>query len=245
MNTRRFISFFAIVAICLSLNACKKEGTDKNASCRIVTVTEVNGSVNNVYNLTYNNDGKISTLVSSGSSTLNKVYTYSGNTMIINVTNAGAFYSRDSITLNDKGRPLNIRQYRNMAGTDWENYALEYNGDLLLKYIQSNETGAGSTTVTVTTTNGNTTKVVQGATTVDFEYFTDKNVQRGDYLELAGLLQYGVNIYPHKNLIKALDIQGGDITNFNYEFGDDGLITKVTGTSGANTSTITYQYQCN
>lgn len=238
MNTRRCFAFFAIIAVC----SCKKS-TDKNASCRIVTATEVNGSNGSVYNITYNNDGKISTLTSSGTSTINKVFTYSGNTMIINVTNAGSFYSRDSVTLDAKGRPTNIRQYWDVANTDFTNYAFEYNGDQLLKYIETTEM-PGTKTTTITTTNGNVTKVDAGGTVITLEYFTDKGVQKGDYLELSGLVQYGVNVYPHKNLIKSINY-GSSIGNFNYEMNDDGLIGKVNLTSGSSSGSITYQYQCN
>lgn len=244
MNTRRSVAFFATIAIVIFINACSKNTDDKNASCRIVTATEVNGSSTNTINVTYDNDGRISTLNSSGSGAINKVFTYSGNTIIINVTQGGAFYGRDSITLNDKGRPTNIRQYSNVALTNYTNYALEYNGDQLLKYLQSTQAGGIPTTVTVTTTNGNVTKVVTPSATVDLEYFTDKNVQRGDYLEFSSLLQYGVNIYPHKNLIKSLN-QGTSITNFNYEMNDEGLVEKITTTSGSSSGSLTYQYQCN
>lgn len=242
MNTRRFIAFFAALAFVITINSCSKSTDDKNASCRIVTVIEVNGSSTSTHNLSYDNDGRLSTLSSTGG--INKVFTYSGTTIIINSTNGGAFYSRDSITLNDKGRPTNIRQYTNVAGTNWRNYALEYNGDQLLKYQETTQAGGAPTTATFTTTNGNVTKAVTTSITVDFEYFTDKAVQRGDYLELSSLLQYGVNIYPHKNLIKSLN-QGASITNFNYEMNDDGLIEKVTTTSGSSTGSITYQYTCN
>jgi hypothetical protein len=244
MITRRLVAFFAIALICLTLNSCKKS-TDKNASCRIVTATQVLGANTSIFNITYNNEGKISTLVATGSLDISKVFTYSGNTIIINSTNGGAFQRRDSVTLNDKGKPLNIRQYTNVGGTTWTNYAMEYNGDILLKYHETTQAAGAPKTVTITTTSGNATVVQVAGTTINLEYHTDKNVQRGDYLEFAALVEYGVNIYPHKNLIKTVDTGGGSITNYNYEFNSDGLISKVIGTSGASSTTITYQYQCN
>lgn len=243
MITRRQMAFFAIAIICLTLNACKKS-TDKNANCRIVTAVEVIGSNTNTFNITYNNAGKISTLDASGTFTLSKVFTYSGNTIMINTTSSGTFSRRDSITLNDKGKPLNIRQYSNLAGTVWLNYAMEYNGDNLLKYIETNNTGT-TKTIMVTTTNGNATQVSLPGANIKLEYHTDKNVQRGDWLEFSSLIEYGVNIYPHKNLLKTIDQGGGSITNYNYEFNSDGLISKVIGTSGSSSSSLTYQYACN
>jgi hypothetical protein len=243
MNTRRFIAFFAMAVIYLTLNSCKKS-VDKNASCRIVTAVQVLGSNTYTFNITYNNEGKISTLEASGALTMSKVFTYSGNTIMINSTQSGSFHRRDSITLNAKGKPLNIRQYSNAAGTVWLNYAMEYNGDILLKYIETSSSNP-SKTITITTTNGNATTVQLPGATFTLEYHTDKNVQRGDWLEFASLTEYGVNIYPHKNLVKTIDQGTGTITNYNYEFNSDGLISKVIGTSGASTTTVTYQYACN
>lgn len=246
MKTRRLVSFFAAIAMCITVISCKKDGGDKNASCRIVTVTQVLGGSTYLYNLTYNNDGKVSTLTGSGATNVNKVYTYAGNNIIINATLGGTFYSRDSITLNANGTPANIRQFSNPAGTAWINHSLEYNGNDLLKQHMTTNLSAVPITSIVTMSNGNVINLKQvGSTEYNMEYFTDKGVQRGDFLEIVGLLNYGINIYPHKNLVKALALVGGAVTNYNYEFNADGLISVVTATSGTSVSTISYQYACN
>jgi hypothetical protein len=77
-----------------------------------------------------------------------------------------------------------------------------------------------------------------------FEYYKDQKVQPGDYLQASSLLAYGISIYPQKNLVKGSSDGQGNISNFTYEFNDDGLITKVIATNGASTFTLTYRYEC-
>ncbi len=238
-------TIFLFCAAVLLVSACKKDGDDKKAACRIVTVSQSSSGTPNVINITYNNDGKISTLsTSSGSSSTSKVYTYSGNTIIINAT-SGSFSSRDSVTLNAQGRASNIRQFSDLTGNNWTNYRFEYNGNDLLKYHQTSDGDATEETTTATYSNGNMVGLQSSSSNTTLEYFTDKKVQPGDYLELAMLIQYGVSVYPHKNLLKTIDSGTGSITNFNYEFDAEGNITKVIATAGSSTTTLTYQYQCN
>jgi hypothetical protein len=246
MKTQKtlIVLLFTIV-FAVAISSCKKNN-DKQATCRIVTVTESSSSGNTIRNITYNNDGKISTLNASGSNPTNKVFNYNGNTVIVNTTTgSGTFSSRDSITLDNRGRPLNLRQYYNVAGTNFSNYKFEYSGDDLLKLQQTDETGGVPETTTTTYVNGNMVSLHSPSGTTTLEYFTDKKVQPGDYLELAALIQYGMSVYPHKNLLKTIASGASSITNFNYEMNPDGTISKVTATSGSSVSTLTYQYQCN
>jgi hypothetical protein len=239
------VLFLALTGI---LASCKKDKDDKKPVCRIVRIID-SGMRTNMYNITYNNDGRISTLHSSGASVTNKVFTYSGNTININTTvGSNTFSSRDSITLDNKRRPVNIRSFFNESGTNWSNFSLEYNGDDLLKYTVTTSSSSPPETVTATYVNGNMVNLQTAGTSLTFEYFTDKLVQPGDYLEIANLIQYGATIYPHKNLVKSAISNGGAITNFNYEFNTDGQITKLIATSsgsGSSVNTLSYQYQCN
>lgn len=243
MIPRRLLSFFAMAVICISLTFCKKS-SGKNNNCRIITITEVASGNTNIYNITYNDDGKIASLVTSGSQPFTRSFTYSGNTILVDVTYAGAFFYRDSVTLNDRGHMTNLRRYFNTASTNWINRALEYNGDVLLKHHLTSSAMPNPITYIITTTNGNTTKELGPTDTITYDYWTGKKIQ-GDYLEFFAVLEYGVNFYPHKNLFKSKDYGGGDLYNYSYEFDQDGLISTITSTHGSDTSTITYQYACN
>jgi hypothetical protein len=245
MKTQGTIAVFcALLILCSTFSSCKKDN-DKKAACKIVTVTQTSSGSTGIINITYNNDGKISTVnTSSSSGTSSKVFTYSGNTINIVSTN-GPSTSRDSVTLNANGRASNIRSFNDMTGTTWSNQSFEYNGNELLKVHQTDNTSSTPETTVATYTNGNLVTLTSPSSTTTIEYFTDKNTQPGDYLELAYLINYGVGLFPHKNLLKTIDGGGGSVTNFNYEFDADGKITKVTATGGGSITTLTYQYTCN
>lgn len=233
------------VIIASAFFSCKKND-DKQANCRIVTITTSSSGDNSVFNLTYNNDGRISTISTSGTSGSNKVFTYNGNTVIINtVRSDGSFDSRDSLTLDAKRKPLNIRKYSDEEGTNFTNFSFEYNGDDLLKIHQTSDNSNSPETSVATNVNGNMTALTSPAGTSTLEYFTDKKNIPGDYLDVSSLIEYGLSVYPHKNLVKTIANGNSSILNFNYEFNPDGTISRVTATSGSTVSTVSYQYQCN
>ncbi len=234
----------SLIALCLTalFVSCKKNSEEKKSSCKIVTITDVYNNTNNVYNVTYNNDGKVSTLTSNISSA---VFTYSGNTIIINKTYNGNFDERDSITLNSDGKPTNIRQYYDQAGANWNNQSFTYDGGgNLLKSEQTDESNSSPETTLFTVTNGNVVTIQTPTTTLTLEYYTNKSAQQGGYLDVATLVSYGVNLYPHKNLLKSLN-DGTNITNISYDMDASGSISTITSTSGTSVETISYQYNCN
>lgn len=241
MKTQRTLPL--LLAALFLIGSCKKD-SDKNSNCRIVTVTQEGSGSTSIFNMTYNDQGKIATFSNSTTNgTTNKVFTYSGNTVIVNVI-SGSSASRDSITLGANGKVLNIRRFPDLTGNDWTNYSFEYNGDVLLKFIESHEGNPTPLTTVVTVTDGNMTRLETGSSTTDLTYYTDKQMQPGGYIELAMMIEYGISIYPHKNLVKSIDYGGGDIATYEYEFDADGKISKAISSQGGYETTLSYQYQC-
>jgi len=230
-----------ICALVLVIASCKKNA-DKKPDCKIVTLTDVYNTTTTIYNVSYNNDGKISTLTTGSSLS---VFTYAGNTIIINKTNGGSFSERDSVTVDNNGKALNIRQYYDQAATNWDNTIYDYdgNGDLLKSEETSSSSSTPQTTL-FTVTNGNLVSIQTPTYTTTLEYFTDKQAQAGDYLGVVGLVNYGVDLYPHRNMGKSVT-SGTTVTNLNYDVNTDGLVSKLTATSGSTIESIAYQYQCN
>jgi hypothetical protein len=238
------LKFAATVIIASAIFSCKKNN-DKKAECRIVTITASGSGDNTIYNLTYNNEGNISVLSTSGTSGTTKVFNYNGNTVIATSANSnGDFQGRDSITLDAKRKPLNIRSFSDEDGTNFTNSRFEYNGDDLLKIHTLSSGSTTPETQVATSVNGNMVSLTANSSTSTLEYFTDKKLQQGDFLNISNFIQYGLSIYPHKNLVKTI-ASGTNILNFNYEFNPDGTISRVTATSGTTVSTVSYQYQCN
>jgi hypothetical protein len=216
---------------------CKKE-SDKTSDCKITYVATSAGST---FTLTYNDEGKIATIHSSDS---HKDFTYIDNTVyIVTLDKDGNFYQKDSITIDTKGRPLNIRSFSTAVGSTWNNDSFEYNGDDLKSFTRTTSSGATPTITTTTYSNGNPLVLKTGASNIILDYYTDKKLQKGDYLEMATLVQYGISLYPHKNLLKMI-ASGSEVTNLTYEFNSDGLISKLTATSPTQANVLLYTYEC-
>lgn len=244
MKTQKGITLlFGLAVISGLFFSCEKEG-DKNTGCLIITVSSITPSGNSLYSITYDNEGKISTLNSTGFFELSKVFTYSGNTILISTTQGSgtsASTSLDSITIDGQGRPLNIRRYGETR-TSWVNIVLEYNGENLSRMLQTTHSSSTPVIQQASSTDGNLMSLSGPAGAETFEYYDDE-IQQGDYLQLSMILFYGVNIFPHKNLVKTYTNAGG-ITNFIYEKNAEGLITGITATSGSTVSEVTYVYKC-
>jgi len=248
MKLPELLRYSLLATLALTTAAsCKKK--DDSPTCRIITVTDSytsSGTTNNTsYNITYNNDGKISTLTSSnGSTTTQKIFNYNSNTVIINATQGGTFSGRDSVSLNGSGRITNIRSFSNSSGTNWYNNSYEYDGNgNLLKSVSSSSSSSSTSTTTFSSTNGDVTSGNDGSSTTTYEYYTDKSYQVGDYFQIVYFINYGTDLVKNKHLLKSIT-SSGSINNCNYEF-TDGRITKLTLTSSSSVEAITYQYQCN
>jgi hypothetical protein len=224
--------FSAIIA------SCKKDETPKQ-TCRIITATRDISGMNSTFNLTYNSEGKLSS-VTEGKKT--SVYVYGGNTVIVNTTSDGLFYSKRIITLNTNGLASNSRTENDITGADWDNSSYEYNGTEILKTTYTVSAGGAPTIETYKWNGGNIVSLTSGSTTYTLEYFTDKPSQPGDYFYFTELIS-GYYILKAKNALKSI-ITGADITNFDYNFDADGKITSFICTGGSS-YTQTYQYQCN
>jgi hypothetical protein len=232
-----------ILSLLVLVLACKKE-SDKASTCKMTTVTQVGTNGNQAFTITYNDEGKVATIDQTMGTATHKDFSYDGNTMyVISLDKDGHFTQKDSITLDAKGRPLNIRSFLNIDQSYWYNYTFEYNGDDLAKTVQTNHEGTNLGITTLIYSNGNPTSVSVGNSSSILDYYTDKKVQKGDYLEFASLLQYGLSIYPHKNLVKTL-ASSGSVINFTYEFNSDGLISKVTASTTTMVTVLTYGYEC-
>lgn len=250
MKTVKTISTCLIVlTFVVPFGACEKEKEgDKKPDCRIGTITEVNQRGKIVTLLAYNSNGKIATIdiLEGNNESTSKVFTYTGNTITVNVTRTSGgsiTITRDSITVDDKGRPLNIRFFIRSNGTRWTNNRIVYNGDELARTEITTESSSTPQVSTPTYVNGNLVSSTAPWGNSTLEYYTDKELQQGDYLEMTNLLTYGISIGPSKNLVKNLTI-GSTNADFNYDMNSQGLISKVTVISGGRATTLTYHYIC-
>lgn len=226
-----------ILAYCIagSLVGCRKECSQLPGCTHITALLHSSG---NWYHFLYNSDGK-PRRESNGS--IITTYAYNGNTTTVTTLDSGGFVSRTVITLNELKLATNMRQENNEAGTHWNNTVYEYNGEAVVKSTTTFSNGGIPMVSIYTWANQNLSSIIAGNTSNTFSYYTDKQMQPGDYLSLLQLRQ-GYEIYRNKNLLRS--ISG---TNFSYTFGPADKITSVDATLGAGTKNFDYQimYDCN
>jgi hypothetical protein len=239
---KTFLTYLLLAITIISFTNCSKSDSapqKPKQTCHIITVSENSTT----YNISYNSDGKITkvaydTYVSS--------FTYGGNAIIINTTNSGSFSTKRTITLNDNGLVINIRDEYDASVTTLSNSALDYRGDELIKLTSTSNSGGAPSVTTYSWTNGNLTDVTSDSYSQTYDYYTDKPVADWDYLRFQLQLSYGnsVNIINNKNMIKSTS-DGSTTTNFGYTFDEDGKVTAVSTNDGTTADILNYQYQCN
>src|SRR5688572_27192474 len=105
---KKFIKFCFILIFFLPGISCLKEN-DKAKKCKLTRI-KYELPQGAYIDITYNNDGTISTMKTFGVGYPDRAYNYFGNTIVITHGGTGNF-TRDTIFADDKGRPLNIRKY--------------------------------------------------------------------------------------------------------------------------------------
>ncbi|MCX2682099.1 hypothetical protein OOZ15_19270 [Galbibacter sp. EGI 63066] len=220
---------------------------DPAENCKIITMTSGSGNSSTVYNISYNNDGKISQL-SHPDGKLTWLYNSQGMIHSRFDSNNHLYYKAD-IELNANGHPISIaaENYDNNGDvTSTTVHSFEYNNQgELIKWIQ--KTGNNpETTQILSWSGGNLTQVSSETHTSEYEYYTDQVVQQGDFYQLYFTAVFGTSMINNKNLVKSTESSNGDTQNVNYEYDQEGRITKLTiSYSSGDELELSYQYQCN
>lgn len=231
-----FLYSSAIVFIVFQSLSCSKKGSS-TPTCKISDITLAESSGAETFDITYNDAGKISTLVqTTTSSVVTKVFTYSGNVVLVSTTdNQTTNVFKDSIVVNGDGLMVSDLQTSGQ-GSSLTTY--NYSGTEILSVTYQQGTQPTSTS-NYTFTNGDMT----GGPGTTFTY-NDKPSAAGDYLQITQLTTAGVPFI--KTAHQCISEQGGSILeNFSYSYDNSGKITQMVVTLGANVATYGYSYDCN
>ena len=131
---KNITAFLMVLLLALFISpSCSKKSSSSTPTCRIVTLTDQQGTATTTYNITYDNSGRISTeqYVSNGVTT-NQVFTYIGNTEIMS-TSSGTSDTQDSITLNSDGLIASDYYSNSSGGSSVTTYT--YSGTELQKAV--------------------------------------------------------------------------------------------------------------
>lgn len=233
------LNYSVFTVLLLMIWGCEKDSEQPeptpSAQCRIKSINQNSLLVT----IAYRADGKVLSTSSSDGSLAQ--YSYDGDTVRIEQTNAGFFDARYTIVNNANGLAEKVKFESNETGTAGYSYTYQYNGTEVAQSTQK-EIGTGTTEVTTYTwQNGNLKEIDTPASETIFEYYVNEKAQAGGFLELSFLIQ-GFNYIKNKNLLKSVSTNASS-GNVKYDFDADGKITaiKITGTAP---SDITCTYQC-
>lgn len=239
--------FLLIIAILAITTSCRKESTVKKLQYRINKAWLFDNSpsypFSAIYQFMYDTNGRPSEIgVFSGVDAYTKSISYQSNIVTtLTTTGSGDFAGKRIITYN-LNKIASIKNFNNAAETIWSNIDIIYdiNGGLM-KEISTYSNSSMSSTTNYTVANGDITRVFNSTGTIEYDYYTDKPVEQGDYFWFMSVTKYGVGDYlKSSHLPKSIfSPANNSIYTFIYDRNDKGLITKIT----IGTIVIEYEYE--
>lgn len=264
------ISLFSCIFLLLILAviSCGKDdnGPAKppDSNCRIASATSKSGGTTVTYILSYDNDGRVNKISMDDFYKTRYHFNYVQGTLTRSGYSDhwdGQQTSELRAELNGMGLPTLITDRRydyTPAGQPLKlisvyTYTYEYNskGELQAGITKTEYPGNPGNnteyTYTYSWNNGNIVKQeASNGSTVNYEYYTDKPLQKGDPVIFDGMVSYGVSPFKNKNLVKSIT-DGTTIINMNYEYDENGKvkIATLSGNGAAGSRDMRYQYACN
>jgi hypothetical protein len=240
MLTKNTPANLALIILILLIVSCQKGTNDElpAATDRVKTYTEQitsSGLGNSVttYNLNYDANNRITSMVSATNPGDKIVYTYPSDNTVISELYIGNVLGIHHETYNKDNHLDSTFQYNDSGDSSTERHIFNASGDWIktYEYEYSTITGAMLTNTTTYTydANGNQTKAEDTDTNVEtFEYYTDK-------VYIQPLI--GPALIPNikRNLMKShrLTSNGYEVGvgNFTYAFDNNDRISTITETT--------------
>lgn len=223
--------------LCQSLSCSKKSSSAAPSSgCKIASAAVSGTAGTGSIDLTYNDDGKITSSVANLSTgTTTKSFTYTGNVVMVSTTTSGsAGVTTDSILVNSDGLMLSDIT---RSPTDVAFLVYNYSGtEVTSETTQDNNNPV--VTLNYTYTNGD----LNGLQGEAFAY-NDKASEQGDYFQFSQLLQIGVPWIQCAHQVSSFS-SGAFTISITYTYDNSGKITAMTLFGGGQTTTYAYTYQC-
>ncbi len=236
------ITFYSLVLTFLlfqSLSCSKKSGSAaSSSSCKLISATQSGTQGTGTIDFTYNDDGKIASIVSNLSTgTTTKSFTYTGNVVMISTTTSGSSsVTTDSIVVNSDGL---MQSDINRTATDVSFLVYNYSGTEVTSETTEDNSNPIAT-VNFTFTNGDFDGFPQSNEA--FAY-NDKASEQGDYFQFSQLVENGVPWI--KCAHQVVSASAGAITeSITYTYDNSGKITQMTLFGDGQTITYDYDYQC-
>jgi hypothetical protein len=258
---RKIYSLFVpIVATVLLAPSCKKRLPLPLEFCNIsdVTVTQNGNPDTSFYHLTYDRDGRPTSLQSSGSGgSGSRTYKYADTNLVV-ITTGGGSTTTDSVTLNSQGLML-VDVTRNSSSTGWQTTYYAYTGtEVWVSNVCDNCETPPSQIVTpdswtYTWSNGDMEDMSQQITAAGTLYsYNSSPAAVGDYFSITQLLSAPAPTVMTTNQVDEFSQKyaTSTVTYSHYPNGRISGMTIITsgpamfGYGAPDTVNYSYQYQC-
>jgi hypothetical protein len=244
--TFKDLKYFLGCTFIIALASCaKKDQTSAPFipanNCKITAASITSGTGTNLgnYNFAYNSDGKLEKSIFGGPYADTAYYSYNASLIYRSVA-AGIYSSVDTITLNNAGFMVHDKAVIS-GGIYMTNYVYDANGDL--QTLTQLQDSVATVFATYTFTNGDNTLIVDGPSLDTLVYDPNKLAVTGNIDQFHQELYIGGIYSKSKHLL--MSDSHGFTTNYTYTYADNGNITSIKMTSGTDSQTITYTYDCN
>lgn len=243
----------ALIALAVAtVPSCKKEHHNPSGPCKIIgyydTVTNRGAYSTSFTELSYDQDGRISSVLSGkrDSLSIGWVFHYNGKKIVAtpNITNGP---SVDTITLNDNGQPVTLQfEEINHAYRTHSDYFYGDSGQISY-VIDYDRDGQPVDTPRYHYVNGDMTSIDYGnGNSTQYSYYTDKAASDAEFSRIISLSNYGVIFPSSKHMLKTVQASGY-LDSFSYTFDNDGRIVSGQETEIAIGGIVikrTYVYDC-
>lgn len=233
--------------ILATLASCKKDDDDEpvitptTPTCRVTSAVVFDGSDSTTTQITYNSDGRISSVNEGGDIT---TFAYSGNSIYV-----ADDTRKDTVTTNSNGLIAERRGvYFASGGSNYRTRAVyTYNGTELQRAVTYSEFGGAldSSVTTYTWSGGNRISEISDGSTSTFQ-FSDRVIPAtgGDIFAFSDFVEYGAYTIKNKNLTQSAVIQNFFTLNFNYEYDAAGRVSKATISGPGFNASARFTYTC-
>jgi len=253
MRIDRSLPAVALIALAVAtVLSCKKEHHNPSGPCKIIgyydTVTNRGAYSTSFTELSYDQDGRISSALSGNRDSLSIgwVFHYNGKKIVATPTNTNG-PSVDTITLNDNGQPV-MMQFEEINHAYRSHSDYFYGDSGRISYvIDYDQHGQPIDTARYHYENGDMISIDYGnGNSTQYSYYTDKAASDAEFWRIESLSSYGVIIPSSKHMLKAVQASSY-LESFSYTFDNAGRIVSGEETViavGAIVIKRTYVYDC-
>jgi len=235
--------FLAGGLVSLLFCGCHKSGggpAPTPGTCMLTTVTATSGGQTITYDLTYDDNYRLSVVKGSGGGSNPFVTTLTYGNHYINTINnfSGVIATWDSVVLDNMGNVIDI--YIN--GSNAHNrlsYTRDEHGQLTSSTTYAN--GSITDESNFTAVNGDVVSGDEMGMPFTFTYYTDKGEQPTDALGIAFWMDYGKLVYNNRHLVKSYE-DSNIREDCSYTFDDRGNVTTATIQYSGGRPGVTYHY---